>query len=213
MVFEIVSALTELLVRVISHFGYPGLFLLMALESAAMPIPSEIVLPFSGFLVSEGRFTLSGVAITAGLASALGSAITYMLGKHGGHSFVNKYGKYVLLTPHDIEMTNRFFSKFGLAAAFLGRFVPVVRAVVSIPAGIARVPFIPFLMYSFAGSLLWGYLLGYLGLSLGPRWFELRDRFHWVDYVVLAMFAVLIIALVTRRIRQGRTLDQTGSKW
>lgn len=213
MVFEAISELTLLIVRTISQFGYPGLFVLMMLESSAMPIPSEIVLPFSGFLVSEGRFTLSGLAIVSGLGSTLGSAITYMIGKHGGESFIRRYGKYILLTDRDLDLTTKFFSRFGLAAAFLGRFVPIVRAVISIPAGIARVPFIPFLFYSFSGSLLWGYLLGYLGLTLGPRWFELRDRFHWVDYVVLSLIVIMILALIIRRIRFPASLDQSGSKW
>jgi membrane protein DedA with SNARE-associated domain len=204
MISDIISHLTTFIIYVINSTGYVGVGLLMAIESAAIPLPSEIIMPFAGFLVSEGKFNLFGVALAGGVGSAVGSAITYAIGRYGGRPFVERYGKYFLVSAHDLEISDRFFARFGGMSTFMGRLLPVVRTFISIPAGIAKVNFPKFLLYSFLGSVLWSLLLAYFGMKLGPAWLSLRERFHWLDYIIAAIIVLGAIWWVARHIR-GRT--------
>ncbi len=201
MISEIISALTNFIINVISSAGYPGVALLMAIESAAIPLPSEIIMPFSGFLVSEGRFTLFGVALAGGIGSAIGSAVTYAVGRYGGRPFIQKYGKYILVSHHDLEVSDRFFARFGLISSFIGRLLPVVRTFISVPAGVARVNFGKFLFYSFVGSFLWSYFLAYLGAKLGTAWISVREQYHWLDYVIVVLLVVFLVWWIIRHFR------------
>ena len=202
MIHIIITFLTNIIIDTISALGYTGVGLLMAIESAAIPLPSEIIMPFSGFLVSEGRFTLLGIALAGGIGSAVGSAITYFLGMYGGRPLIERYGKYVFVSKHDLDLADRFFARFGLLATFIGRLLPVIRTFISVPAGIARVPFWSFLFLSFLGSVIWSWLLGYLGMALGPEWQSLRERAHWLDYVIVALLVVGIVWWIRRHFKQ-----------
>jgi membrane protein DedA with SNARE-associated domain len=173
----------------------------MAIESAAIPLPSEIIMPFAGFLVSEGRFNLWGVALAGGVGSAVGSAVTYAIGRYGGRPFIEKYGKYFLISQHDLEISDRFFARFGGLSSFIGRLLPVVRTFISVPAGIARVPFWRFIFYSFIGSVIWSWFLAYFGMKLGPAWMSFRERYHWLDYVIAGIILIGGIWWVVRHIR------------
>lgn len=208
MLSHIIDILTNFITHTISSTGYVGVALLMAIESASIPLPSEIIMPFAGYLVSEGRFTLLGIAFASGVGSAAGSAITYWIGKYGGRPLVERYGKYFLISQHDLDLSDRFFKRFGHASTFIGRLLPVVRTFISIPAGIARVPFWGFLFYSFAGSFIWGYLLGYFGFKLGPAWMELRERAHALDVVIVMVIAILAFWWVWRHIRSNDKSEQ-----
>jgi membrane protein DedA with SNARE-associated domain len=197
-VSHIFEVLTNFVVQVISGSGYAGVVVLMAIESAAIPLPSEIIMPFAGFLASQGRFNLWGLALAGGIGNVLGSVITYWLGRYGGRPLIERYGKYVLITKHDLDTAERFFNRFGSPAIFLARLLPAVRTFISIPAGIAREPFVPFVIYSFLGSFLWSLLLAYLGMRLGPQWGQLRQQAHGLDYVVGAFIAAGVIWWIQR---------------
>jgi membrane protein DedA with SNARE-associated domain len=201
MISEIISYLTTFIIHVISSAGYTGVALLMAIESAAIPLPSEIIMPFAGFLVSQDRFSLFGVALAGGIGSALGSALTYAIGRFGGRPFIERYGKYFLISSRDLEISDRFFARFGGLSSFIGRLLPVVRTFISIPAGIAKVNFLKFLFYSFLGSVFWSLLLAYFGMKLGPAWVSLRERFHWLDYLIAGIIVLGAVWWIVRHIR------------
>lgn len=210
MISEIISVLTNFIIHVISSTGYFGVGLLMAIESAAIPLPSEIIMPFAGFLVSEGRFSLFGVALAGGIGSAVGSAITYGIGRYGGRPFVERYGKYFLVSKHDIEISDRFFARFGGMSSFIGRLLPVVRTFISIPAGIAKVNFFKFVLYSFLGSVFWSLFLAYFGMKLGSSWMTFRETYHWIDYIIAGIIVIGGIWWVIRHIRAIKAEKQSS---
>jgi membrane protein DedA with SNARE-associated domain len=184
----VVTTLLELLSRfiisVISHTGYLGIVLLMAIESACIPLPSEVIMPFSGYLVSTGRFHLTWVALAGALGCNLGSLVAYYVGLVGGRPLVEKYGRYALVTHHDLEMADRFFARYGDWAVFLARLLPVIRTFIAFPAGVARMNFLRFNIYTFLGSFPWCLALAFVGLKLGERWPTLRTYFHRFDALI-----------------------------
>jgi len=175
---------------VISRLGYGGIILLMAVESANIPLPSEIIMPFSGFLVFQGQFSLWWTGFFGALGCLVGSILSYWLGYCGGRPLVEKYGKYIFISHHDLNLADRWFKKYGDETVFFGRLLPVVRTYISFPAGIARMNFKKFSIYTFAGSLPWCLLLAFLGLKLGENWESLKKYFHSFDWVI----GVLILA-------------------
>jgi len=179
-----------LVISFISGSGYLGIVLLMAIESACIPLPSEIIMPFSGYLVSVGRFSLVGVALAGAVGCNLGSIAAYYVGARGGRPLAERYGHYVLVTRHDLELAERWFARYGDWAVFFARLLPVVRTFIALPAGIARMNFVRFNIYTFLGSLPWCYALAYAGMKLGQRWKTLGPYFHRFDTV----FMVLLIA-------------------
>jgi membrane protein DedA with SNARE-associated domain len=201
MIEHIFAILTGFIINVISSTGYVGVGLLMGIESAAIPLPSEIIMPFAGFLVAEGRFTLWGIAVAGGLGSVVGSLVTYYVGLYGGRPLLERYGKYLLISQRDLEISDRFFAKYGLMATFIGRMLPVFRTFISIPAGIARMPLVKFLIYSFIGSFIWSYALGYVGMKLGENWTQLRERVHGLDYIILGLIVIAAIWWVWRHFK------------
>lgn len=187
MLHEVIAFLTNFIVNVISSSGYAGVAFLMAIESACIPLPSEIIAPFAGYLAFTGRFSLFWVSIAGGLGSMVGSFITYEIGYFGGRPLVEKYGKYILISRRDLDLADKFFARYGQLSTFLGRMLPVVRTFISLPAGIAKVPRLPFLFYSFLGSVIWTYLLAYFGMKLGENWDTLRDRLHGFDTAIIVL--------------------------
>jgi membrane protein DedA with SNARE-associated domain len=204
MITELINILTGFIINVISSLGYPGIALLMAIESAAIPLPSEIIMPFAGYLVSEGRFSLTGIAFAGAIGNTLGSIVTYYLGAYAGRPLIERYGKYILISRHDLDLADRFFARFGLLSTFVGRLLPVVRTFISIPAGIARVPFGKFIVYTFVGSLFWSWVLGYFGLLLGPRWASLRERAHGLDVAIVILIVLAGIWWVWRHLKHRK---------
>ena len=190
---SILEFLGQLIISVISHLGYPGIVLLMGIESACIPLPSEVIMPFSGYLVSTGRFSLAWTALAGAVGCNLGSLVAYYAGAWGGRPLAEKYGRLVWVSQHDLDMADRFFARYGDAAVFLARLLPVVRTFIALPAGIARMNFLRFNVYTFLGSLPWCWALAYLGLQLGPRWVILRQYFHRFD--ALIGIAILAAAL------------------
>lgn len=181
---------------VISTLGYPGIFLLMTLESALIPIPSEIIMPFSGFLASEGRFSLWAIALTGALGNLVGSWIAYALGFYGEKALVRKliikYGKFILLTEDEFDSSLRLFNKYGQWVAAIARVLPAVRTVISLPAGIAKLQLWKFSALTFFGSLIWSFFLGYIGLILGENWQIIRPYFRKFDLIIIIAFIIFV---------------------
>lgn len=157
---------------------------MMAIESACIPLPSEIIMPFSGYLVFQGRFSLWGIAIAGSLGSVAGSVLAYWVGIAGGRGFLEKYGKYFLISRHDLDIADKFFQKYGSSAVFFSRMMPVVRTFISLPAGISRMNFGKFVVYTFVGSIPWCFGLGYLGKVMGENWDTLGGYFHKFDFAI-----------------------------
>lgn len=199
---NVIAVITSFIVRTISAFGYVGIAALMGIESACVPLPSEIIAPFAGFLVSTGRFSLWGVALAGGLGSMFGSWLTYEIGKWGGRPFVEKYGKYILISHYDLDLADKFFEKYGHLSTFIGRLLPVVRTFISLPAGIARVRLGPFLLYSFVGSVIWTYILAFFGMKLGENWSVLRNKLHGFDTIIIILIIVGAVWWIWRHLKR-----------
>ena len=190
MLTSLVEMLGRFVIAVISQAGYPGIVLLMGIESACIPLPSEIIMPFSGYLVYTGRFKLAWVALAGAVGCNVGSLVAYYVGALGGRPLAEKYGRYVLVTRHDLELADRWFARYGDWAVFFARLLPVVRTFIALPAGIARMNFLRFNVYTFLGSLPWCLALAYAGLKLGERWTILRQYFHRFDTVILILIVI-----------------------
>jgi membrane protein DedA with SNARE-associated domain len=195
---SIVEYVSDLIIGLISSFGYSGIFVAMALESACIPFPSEIIMPFSGFVVSQGKLDLLGVTLAGALGNLFGSVVAYQVGLRGGRPFLEKYGKYVLLSRKKLDLADDWFRKYGDRAVLISRVLPVIRTYISLPAGIAGMDFKKFSFYTFAGSLPWCLALGYIGLLLGPRWDSLRGWFHILDAIIIISILCILVYLVIR---------------
>ena len=193
---KILTFLVPWITAIISHIGYPGVALLMAIESACIPLPSEIIMPFAGYLVYTGRFSLFWVATAGAIGCNVGSAVAYWIGAYGGRPLVEKYGSYILLDRHDLDRTTRFFSRFGPITVLLARLLPVVRTFIALPAGIARMPQVKFHIYTFVGSWPWCFVLAYVGMKLGNAWNtdpRLKHILHKSDAVVVLLLLAGIV--------------------
>ena len=187
MIAAILEFLSAFIIRVISAGGYPGIVLLMAIESACIPLPSEIIMPFSGYLVYTGRFSLWWAGVAGALGCNVGSIVAYWVGYHGGRPLVERYGRYLLISRHDLELADRWFARYGQATVFFSRLLPVIRTFIALPAGVMRMEFWRFNLYTFLGSLPWCLALAYAGMKLGEHWDGLRGYFHKFDFVIGAL--------------------------
>ena len=190
MVGKLLAALAAFVISVISSLGYGGIVLLMAIESACIPLPSEIVMPFSGYLVFRGDLQLWAVAVAGAVGCVLGSIAAYWLGAWGGRPLVAKYGRYVLISPHDLELADRWFARHGDITILVGRLLPVVRTFIAFPAGVARMAMGKFLAYTFLGSLIWCWALAWIGERLGEHWDSLGIYFHRFDAAIGLMLVL-----------------------
>ena len=190
----ILEWLARLVIGFIDSSGQVGVFILMAAESANIPIPSEIIMPFSGFLASVGRFNFWVVVVVGALGNLAGSLVSYWIGAKGGRPILERYGKYVLINKKDFERGDRAFQKYGIKIIFWGRLIPVVRTFISLPAGISRVSLGGFTLYTFAGSLIWSGILAFIGFKLGENWELARPAFERFS-ALIAGFIVLGIVL------------------
>ena len=193
-----IEILVNFAVSVINALGLPGIFVLMALESTAAPVPSEAVLPFAGFLVAQGKMELFAVILAATLGSIVGSLFSYYIGYFGGKPAVLKIGKYFLLNEKHLEHTEKFFAKHCGKTIFIARFVPVVRHLISIPAGIGKMQKRKFIALTAAGALIWNSFLIWAGMMLESRWNEILKYSQILDYVVLAVIAAVVIWYFTK---------------
>ncbi len=205
---HILTLLASFIIAVISAGGYAGIGLLMAIESACIPLPSEIIMPFAGYLIHTGQLKLFWVATAGAIGCNLGSIPAYWLGALGGRPAIERFGRFVLLTRHDLDRVERFFQKYGGITVLLGRLLPVVRTFIALPAGIARMSQIRFHIYTFLGSWPWCYALAYVGMRLGDKWDSdprfkaIFHRFHLsVELLLLAAIVWFLYSHWTNRIR------------
>ena len=187
MISRIIELLSAFVIYVISTGGYAGIVLLMAIESACIPLPSEVIMPFSGYLVFTGRFDLLWVATAGAIGCNVGSVAAYEVGAYGGRRLVEKYGAWIWMSERELAWADRFFARYGNAAVFLARLLPVIRTFIALPAGIARMPRVRFHVYTFLGSWPWCYGLAYLGMKAGENWQYLGKYFHRFDAVIGAV--------------------------
>jgi membrane protein DedA with SNARE-associated domain len=192
---------------VISALGYGGIAGLMAIESACIPLPSEVIMPFAGSLVPAGRFTLFGCGLAGAIGCVLGSIPAYYLGAYGGRPLILKYGRYILLSAEHLDQAERFFARRGDATVFVARLLPVVRTFIAFPAGVARMPMGKFIAYTFAGSLPWCLGLAWVGMKLGEHIDELKPWFHRFDAVLVAAGLVAVAWFVRKQLKSRRALS------
>ena len=204
MIEKIIALLAGWIIAVISSLGYGGIVLLMAIESACIPLPSEIIMPFSGYLVFKGEMTLLGIALAGAVGCVVGSVPAYYLGMYGGRPLVEKYGKWVLISHHDLHMADRAFQKYGEIIIFIGRLLPAVRTFIAFPAGVARMHMGRFVAYTFVGSLIWCWFLGWLGMKLGENWTGLKVYFHQFHNVIAVAAVIFIVWYVRRHLKAIR---------
>lgn len=204
MIFEF---LTELILRGMDFGGYWAVFLLMALESMIAPVPSEIVMPFAGFLIVQEKATLLGVALISAFGSVFGSLLSYWLGIFGGRRFILRFGKYLLLDESHLEWTEQFFRRYGEKTIFISRFIPVVRHLISIPAGIGKMRIGRFIAYTFAGAIIWNTFLAWVGMKLRERWEIVHNYSSQIDVVMIAILVVLFVWFVYKHIKKRKTIS------
>lgn len=173
--------------------GYAGIAVLMTIESAATPLPSEAIMPFAGYLVFTGRFSLFGVALAGAIGSVVGSVIVYAIARYGGRPLVEKYGKYIFISRRSLAAADKFFNEHGISSLLIGRMVPVVRTYISIPAGIAKANFWVFTVTCFVGSFFWSLLLAWGGQILGNDWHQVTPYARIVSYCLVAILLFLLV--------------------
>jgi membrane protein DedA with SNARE-associated domain len=190
--------------------GYLGIIIAMALESCCIPLPSEIVMPLAGFFVFKGNFSLVGVGVAGAVGCVFGSAVAYAIGASGGRPLLLKYGKFILISKADSDRADRWFAQYGAPVAFFSRLLPVVRTYISLPAGISRMNFWKFIVFTLLGSLPWTFLLAYIGYRLGDKIqhaSQLTSVFHGLDIVILVVVVALVALYVYRHVQKDRAAE------
>ncbi|MDR3742577.1 MAG: DedA family protein [Terracidiphilus sp.] len=204
---RIIAFLVQFITYVIDQGGYIGITVLMGIESACVPLPSEIIMPFAGYLAYLNRFNLFWAATAGAIGCNLGSVIAYWIGAKGGRPLVERYGKWVLMSHHDLDRMTRFFEKYGSITVLIGRLLPVVRTFIAFPAGIAKMPQLRFHIYTFVGSWPWCYALAYVGMKLGEKWHtdpRFEQAFHRFHLGVELVLVAGILWFVWSHIKRGR---------
>jgi membrane protein DedA with SNARE-associated domain len=205
MIADVLTKVAELVIKIISDTGYFGIASLMAIESACIPVPSEIIMPFAGFLTISGKLSLLLVIIWGAFGNLFGSIIAYVVGVYGGRPFIDKYGKYVLIGKDELDKSQRFFNKYGSISVFFSRLLPIVRTFISLPAGIARMPFAKFCVYTFIGSFFWSGLLAYVGVFLGENWQSIEVYFRKFDWLVAVLLVVGIVYFLYKKFKNKKS--------
>ncbi len=193
---KILAALFLFIKSLIATSGYGGIVILMAIESACIPLPSELIMPFAGYLVHEGTMKLLWVATAGAIGCNVGSLIAYEIGCYGGRPLVERYGRWILMGRRELDWADRFFARWGYLAVFIARMLPVVRTFVALPAGIARMPRLRFHIYTFLGSWPWCFALAWLGMKLGENWRVIGKYLHKFDAVILVVLVAGIVWFV-----------------
>ncbi len=204
MIARIIEILASYVIAVISSAGYIGVISLMAIESACIPLPSEVIMPFSGYLVFRGDFDLLWVALAGAFGCVVGSVPAYYLGLYGGRPLIERYGKYFLISHRDLDIADRWFARYGDWAIFFSRLLPVVRTFISFPAGVARMNVSRFVIYTFIGSFPWCLGLAYIGMKLGENWDTLGVYFHEFDIFIGIFIGAGIIYYLWRHLQKRK---------
>jgi len=205
----VIEELAKWTTMVISTLGYGGVVLLMGIESACIPLPSEIIMPFAGYLAYTGQFTVHGAALAGAIGCIAGSIPAYYLGVYGGRPVIERWGKYVLLSRHELDLADRLFARHGQWVVLAGRLLPVIRTFIAFPAGVARMNMTKFILYTFAGSYPWCYGLAWVGMKLGEKWNSdprLKAAFHRFD-LAIGVLGVVAVAWFIWHKRKGARPD------
>lgn len=207
---DLLLAIGRLSMQVISSLGYGGIVFLMALESMVAPVPSELVMPFAGFLIAQGKFSFLWVIVASSIGSIIGSLISYYVGMYGGNALVIKFGKYLLLDEHDLQKTHEWFNKRGEITVFISRFIPVVRHLISIPAGVGKMSLKKFCFYTIIGATIWNTFLAYFGFKLGKNWLMIREYSEYISIptavIIVVVGGYFIYRHVQNRMPVGKSL-------
>ncbi len=202
---KIINFLLPYITGLISAIGYPGIALLMAIESACIPLPSEIIMPFAGYVVYQGKMNLFLAATAGAIGCNLGSVVAYWIGAYGGRPLVEKFGRYVLMSHRDLDRVDHYFQKYGDITVLIGRLLPVVRTFIALPAGIARMPQLRFHVYTFIGSWPWCFALAYVGMKAGASWNDpnspLKHILHKADAAILLLLVAGIVWFLWSHLR------------
>jgi membrane protein DedA with SNARE-associated domain len=193
---SLVELFSETVIHLIESLSYWGIFLGMTIESACIPLPSEIIMTFAGYVVYEGKMAFWGVVLVGTIGNLVGSLIAYYVGWWGGRPLLQKYGKYILITPNKLNMADEWFEKYGHEAVLISRLLPGLRTFISLPAGITHMNLKKFILYTVVGSLPWCFVLTYIGVLMGPNWTTIESYFHYLDILVgigVLVFFVYII--------------------
>jgi len=182
--------------------GYGGIVVAMAIESCCIPLPSDLIMPLAGFLAFQHTFNLWGAGVAGAVGCVVGSLIAYGIGARGGRPLLLRYGRYVLISPHDVDRADAFFARYGAPAIFLTRLLPIVRTFISLPAGVARMPLGTFIVYTFLGSLPWCLALAFAGYILGAHWQDVGGALHQYDLLIAVALVALLVLFVYRRVRR-----------
>lgn len=201
MITEIINLLAGAVVWAINLTGYAGVFFLMLIESCGIPMPSEVIMPFAGFLVVSGKLGFWQIAIIGAVGNLAGSILAYCIGKRGGRPFLEKYGKYFLIHSRDLDVADKWFAKYGELTVFFGRLLPIIRTYVSFPAGISKMNLKKFSFYTFAGALPWSILFAWLGVKMGNNWELIREKLHNFDLAMAIAVVVLAALYVWRHLK------------
>jgi membrane protein DedA with SNARE-associated domain len=207
MLGRIIETLAVFTTGVISSMGYGGVVLLMGIESACIPLPSEIIMPFAGYLVYQGQFTLLGAAFWGAVGCVAGSIPAYYLGSYGGRPLIERYGKYVLVSHHELDLADRLFARHGQWVVLAARLLPVIRTFIAFPAGVSRMNMTRFVAYTFVGSFPWCYGLAWVGMRLGQAWNtdpRLKAWFHRFDAAIALLLVAAAVAFVWHKVRGAR---------
>jgi membrane protein DedA with SNARE-associated domain len=202
MLVGLTEFIAEFATTFIDKIGYIGVFVLMTMESMVFPVPSEAVMPFAGFLIAGGRLSFSGAIVSSMLGSIVGSLISYGMGVWGGRPFIDKFGKFLLLDRRDLAFTERFFNKYGSPTIFVSRFIPVVRHLISIPAGTGKMRLLPFVIYTVVGAGLWNSFLTVAGYYLRQKWSALMKYSHIIDIVVVMLLIGLFGFFIYKHLKR-----------
>ncbi len=204
MVTVILDFLANIVISTIDFSGYLGVFFLMFVESCGILMPSEVIMPFSGFLVYTGSLSFWIVVLMGTLGNLGGSLLAYWIGWKGGRPLVEKYGKYILLSKHDLDLADRWFKNYGSLTTFFGRLLPIVRTFISFPAGISKMDIKKFSIYTFLGALPWCAVLTYAGIKMGEKWEEIHDYLHNFDLTIGILIVLFIAWYVWRHIKNSK---------
>ena len=200
---SLTDPIVQFAVDVVDKMGLPGIFVLMVAESACIPIPSEATMLFAGFNVAEGNYPLVVVVAVATLANLVGSWIAYAVGYYGRIDVLEKHGKKLHIKPSHLAWADRWFERYGAATVFFTRMLPIIRTFISLPAGVARMPFWRFTLFTVLGCVPWIFMLTFIGKQVGDNWTQWKDSLHYVDYAVLAIIVLGVAYLIVRRRRSA----------
>ncbi len=203
LIASLTDPIVEVAVDVVDAMGLPGVFVLMVLESACIPVPSEATMLFAGFNVSNGEYSLLAATLVGSVANLVGSWIAYGVGYFGRVDILEKHGRKLHIKKSHLEWADRWFERHGDATVFFTRMLPIIRTFISLPAGVARMPFWRFSLLTIAGCLPWVLLLTFIGKQAGDNWESWKDSLHYVDYAVLAAIAIGVVWLVVRSRRRA----------